>query len=116
MKKIMQFRFHGEGSQYNYPKSYDISEWIHNLFDKHGMISHLGIQGAPGIVFYLNHGQNPITLGVTGIYELNLEGIGRINALRFDEQILKEKYPVSDANPQHRLIVDIVYDGAEVSI
>lgn len=115
MKKIMQFRFHGEGSQYNYPKNYGISEWTYNLFDKYGMISHLGIQGAPGTVFYINHSQNPITLGVTGIYELNLEGIGRVNALRFEKDILMEKYSPSDANPYHRLIVDIVYDGAGVS-
>lgn len=67
-----------------------------------------------GVVFYLNDGDNPIVLGNTGIYEINLEGIGRISSLRFDEEKLKEYYNEKLANAEHRVLVDIIYDGAEV--
>jgi hypothetical protein len=39
-------------------------------------VSHLGIQGEPGVVFYLNNGIDPITIGATGIYEINFENLG----------------------------------------
>ena len=118
MKHMMQFRFHGLDSDLNYPNwkdSYEIGYWFDNLFQNYGSISHLGIQGEPGVIFYLNGGNNPITLGSTGIYELNLEGIGRITNLRFDKKQLTKIYNNS-RNANHRLIVDIVYDGAEVYV
>ena len=83
-----------------------------NILAKYGSVSHLGIQGEPGLIFYLNQGDNPITIGETGIYELNLEGIGRIHSLRFNEAMLTDIYK-KEKNPFHRLIVDIVYEGAE---
>ena len=115
MKRMMQFRFHGVDSQLNYPQSSSIYDWTTNLFFKYGMISHLGIQGEPGVIFYLNDGNNPIVLGNTGIYELDLEGMGRITGLRFDRDNLTTTYNNS-FNETHRLIVDIIYDGPEVSV
>jgi hypothetical protein len=41
----------------------------------------LGIQGPDGLKFYLNSSSSPIAIGETGIYELDLEGIGRISAI-----------------------------------
>lgn len=114
MKRIMQFRFYSENSSDNYPATKKLANWTTNLFEDYGTVSHLGIQGEPGVVFYLNDGDNPIVLGNTGIYEINLEGIGRISSLRFDEEKLKEYYNEKLANAEHRVLVDIIYDGAEV--
>jgi hypothetical protein len=35
-------------------------------------VSHLGIQGIPGTTFYLNQNGDPITIGITGVYEIDL--------------------------------------------
>lgn len=117
MKRMMQFRFHGENSLANYPEwdDWKKNNWFNNLLMGYGSVSHLGIQGEPGIKFYLNGGLNPITIGMTGIYELDLGLMGRISSLRFDEKQLKAVYNNSpDLNK--RLIVDIVYDGPEVLV
>lgn len=116
MKRMMQFRYHGPGNSNNYPSgSLAERDWANNLFYNYGAVSHLGIQGEPGVVFYLNGGNDPITIGNTGIYEIDLEGVGRITSLRFDSKVLNETYNNS-ASINHRLIVDIVYDGPEVYV
>ena len=117
MKRIMQFRFYGPENPNNYPKwnkQTEYESWSFNLLSKFGNVSHLGIQGEPGVVFYLNEGHNPISIGTTGIYELDLEGIGKITKLYFDWNKLKSFYPEDNNLESRRLIVDIVYDSAEV--
>lgn len=111
MKKIVQLRYFGEGNENNVPKDNNI--WAGgNLLRNFGNVSHLGIQGEPGIKFYLNNRTNPIYIGNTGIYELNLEGLGYITGLYFDKQNLNEKY--AEQKDRHMLIVDFVYNSAEV--
>ena len=114
MKHMMQFRFYGKDSEKNYPLTASFDDWRFNLFSKYSNnISHLGIQGEPGLIFYLNGGQSAITIGDTGIYELDLEGIGRISSLRFDGEQLTALYPTPATSSTHRILVDIVYDGME---
>ena len=110
MKKITQFVFY-KPSGNNIPSNLDY--WKYNLLSNYSSVSHLGIQGDPGTIFYLNHGGDPITIGASGIYELDLEGLGYITALKFDYPTLIEKYNEENINPHHRLIVDIVYEGVE---
>lgn len=107
MKKMKQFVFYGKGNPDNVPQ--DVNEWTTNLLDKYGSVSHLGIQGSPRTVFYLNYGGDPISIGGTGVYELNLEGIGYITRLKFDSKTLLEHYD-NHINKDHRLIVDILYE------
>lgn len=112
MKKIAQFVFYGPEKNKvpeNVPSDFD--KWKYNLLSGYSLVSHLGVQGEPGIVFYLNNNNDPISIGATGIYEIDLEGLGYITALKFDYNILTEKYN-NHINPYHRLIVDIVYEGA----
>lgn len=90
----------------------DLDSWKYNVLREYGPVSHLGIQGVPGVTFYLNNGEEPITLGATGIYELNLEGIGHITALRFDMDVLKNLYDSEDSL-LNRVIVDIIYEGVK---
>jgi hypothetical protein len=48
-------------------------------------------------------------VGETGIYELNLEGIGRINSIRFDRSDLEKYYTDNPRND--KILIDIVYEG-----
>ena len=65
-------------------------------------------------------------VGDTGIYELNLEGIGRINAIQFNKDDLDDMYKLiidnngnvvtnnGDAmwDAADKILIDIVYEGA----
>ncbi len=110
MKKIMQFRFEGFGNVNNYPPFTDYNARLTtgNIFDNYKLVSKLGIQGPVGLKFYLNNGDYPITIGKTGIYELDLEDIGRINSIRFDRTDISSHFPEGTNN---RLLIDIVYEG-----
>lgn len=89
----------------------DLQSSNSKIFRKYFPVTQLGIQGLPGTKFYLNNSTNPIVLGITGTYELNLEGKSEITAIGFDQQSLN----VIKNNPNAFLIIDIVYDdGLEV--
>lgn len=112
MKKIMQFRFEGIDNSNNYPKIKNYYPNIltqGNLFHDYNSISHLGIQAPMGFKFYLNNGLYPITIGKTGIYELDLENIGRIFSIRFDKEDIDTYFP--KGNVINRLLIDIIYEG-----
>ena len=114
MKKIKQFIYYGSGSSFNHPQDSEINPWVINLFTSYKQITHLGIQGEPGVKFCLNNStnENAISLGATGIYEINLEGMGYITSLRFLPESLEEYYKTEDTG--HRLIVDFVYEGGSL--
>lgn len=104
MKKIKQFIYCGEQSEVTTPKA---NQWTTNLFSSYKQISHLGIQGPAHTKFCLNDGNNSeaITIGITGVYELDLGGIGYINSLRFLPESL------SNIQDGKRIIVDFIYEG-----
>lgn len=109
MRKIMQFRYEGYENENNYPEYSDYNSVLkNNLLKDFPSVSHLGIQGPQGLRFYLNGGENPITIGKTGIYELDLDGIGRINKLCFNETDISSYFGQESTN---RLLVDIIYEG-----
>lgn len=110
MKYLKQFVFYGEDNNKNFPNN--LTAWTHNLLSAYAQVSHLGIQGIPGTTFYLNQNGDPITIGITGVYEIDLQGVGFINKLSFDRSILLRNYN-NNPNPDHRLIVDIVYEGVK---
>ena len=113
-KRIMQFRYYGEGNENNQPKgvinidNLSGSRGDYSIFDDYNTITQLGIQALPGTRFILNNNSDgPIVIGSTGIYELELEGISSIEALRFE----RESIEAIENNPNVGLIVDIVYEG-----
>lgn len=123
-KQIKQFRFFKENDINNYPSiggpsstsnSEDIninSLFTGNIFTPYMPITQLGIQSLPGTKFYLNdnlYRTNPIILGYTGLYELNLENISEINSLSFDLESLTRINSIEGAY----LIIDIIYDKDE---
>ena len=110
MKQIKQFRYYSSNDARNYPSdaiSFSILV-AGNLFNNHGIITHLGIQGMPGTKFYLNNSDYAIEIGATGIYELDLDNQGYIHEIRFDRASLNQ---YDDDDNTDRLIIDIVYEG-----
>ena len=69
----------------------------------------LGIQALPGTKFYLNEAIDPIIIGTTGIYELDLEGKTEISKIQFEARSMK----LIKENENAYLIVDIIYDDGE---
>ena len=85
-KHIMQFRYYndeqGNNNQPENLKAKDLAEKENNVFSKYTPITQLGIQALPGTRFILNENiEGPVIIGSTGIYELDLEGISKINSL-----------------------------------
>lgn len=48
-------------------------------------VTHLGIQAYPGYTFIINNSPWTISVGRTGIYELNLLGVGKIKQLELSK-------------------------------
>lgn len=112
MKKIMQFRFSGLNSDSrNYPAFSDYPAMLTtgNIFKNYGIVSQLGIQAPVGMRFSLNGSQHPITIGETGIYELDLENVGRITSIQFNAEDISEY--IKNTKGNNPLLIDIVYEG-----
>lgn len=112
MKKIMQFRYESPTSMNNYPnyESYNLVLANGNIFDNYKSITQLGIQAPSGVKFKLNKSNNWITMGKTGIYELDLTGMGFISAIRFNLNDLGI-YVDNDVNA--KILIDIIYEEGE---
>lgn len=121
-RHITQFRFFGDqNSVFNTSNS----EAIYHLMDSNtdnltmeGLIGgsafedyypivQLGIQSLPGLKFTINSNFDPIIIGTTGIYELDLiDSSASITSLAFDKASLE----LINQNPDGYLIIDIVYE------
>ena len=111
-KKIKQFRFFGVESSKNFPSTINYNILYNgSIFNNYTPIIKLGIQALPGTIFYLNDKQrlNPIIVGYTGIYELDLEGVAEINSLQFE---LGSLVKINDT-PGAGLIVDLICNEEE---
>lgn len=113
----MQFRYHGNRHPDNYPENLSENTLINGtLFNSsaHGTysnISKIGIQGRPGVRFYLNSSVYSIEIGETGIYELDLEGYGIITSIKFDDSI----GTFYSGENNDRMLIDIVYEEGGVN-
>ena len=110
-KYVRQLRYYSEGHPNNYPTD---GEYVVNqsslsgekFFTPYMPIIQLGIQTLPGTKFYLNSANNPIIIGNTGIYELDLSGLSEITSLTFEQRSIQA---ISDNNNAY-LIIDIIYE------
>lgn len=124
-RAIHQFRFYSdsEGEPRNEPSGLEYVDLggmeaftTGSLFDgtkggkKYVPILQLGIQTIPGTYFYLNGGLDPIIIGSTGIYELDLSGEIEISKLEIDYQSLERINNMANGY----LIIDIIYEDEEV--
>ena len=123
--KVKQFRYYNDKSsevtesKRNQPTTLDgtttliTSEHYVNgdVFGKHFPVTQLGIQALPGTKFYLNEAVDPVIIGATGIYELDLTNGIQISKISFafdSMEIIKN-------NDNAFLIVDIIYDDGEAT-
>lgn len=110
-KKIGQVRFYKEKDPRNQPRNITMTNLASgSIFSENYPILQLGIQTLPGVKFHLNYGVYPITVGATGIYDLNLDGITEITHLSFDPSSIS----MINNNPDSSLIIDFIYNESEV--
>ncbi len=104
---VKQFRFYGADNAKNYPEVCTYQALAAgNIFKNYSPVTQLGIQADPGFKFYLNNSDDPIQVGDTGIYELDLEGLGTISRIRVSKNTLDS---ITEGNP---IMIDIIYEGA----
>lgn len=107
-KYINQVRYYGDGNAKNSASNVTLTtlqsgSTFHNTLP----IVQLGIQTLPGMKVYINNHTNPVIVGQTGIYELNVDGISYITDLRFDGSTLS----VINKNQNNAyLIIDYLYE------
>ena len=121
-RKVIQLRYFGDSNAFlntndkdaiyhqldeNQPNnlsSLDLSSG--DAFLDYMPIVQLGIQALPGTKFSLNAGLDPIIIGTSGMYELDLQNSSAIlTSLNFEQNSLEKK----KKNPDGYLIIDIVY-------
>lgn len=112
-KQVKQFRFYQHNSNKNYPlNKINYRNLVSgSLFQDYMPISQLGIQSLPGTKFYLNNSNEPIIIGHTGIYELDLEGLAEVTALSFDAKSIE----AVNGNNNSFLIIDIIYEQEDTN-
>lgn len=107
-RKVQQIRYYGDNDGKNQP-----SKLTGNLlrsgsaFRDYTPMKQIGIQTLPGVKFYLNNSIEPIVVGSTGIYELNVENLTEITALTFDTISINM---INDTPSLSYIIVDILYE------
>lgn len=111
-KNVKQFRFYenNTNSVHNQPTGIEQSAYVSgSVFSECQNIIQLGIQALPGTKFRINEGIEPVIIGRTGIYELELDNEVVISTLQFDNDSLTN---ISN-NPNAYLIVDVIYDNGK---
>lgn len=108
-KHIMQFRYYEDGNESNQPKNATAEKLVDGtIFKDYFPFTQLGIQTLPGTRFYLNDNvEASIIVGSTGIYELDLDGIAKIENLTFDSKSLE----LINSNNNAYLIIDVIYES-----
>jgi len=108
---VKQFRFYSDDDMAkNQPSNVGSTGYINgSVFKAYFPILQLGIQSLPGTMFYLNNAIEPVIIGRTGIYELDLEEETEISDIRFDYTSIE----AIGRNRNSYLIVDIIYDNGE---
>lgn len=112
MKQVKQFRYYNaENKAKNQPSEIDIRKLISgSIFAPYMPVIQLGIQGLPGTKFYINGSTQPIIIGMTGIYELDLDGLlAQIDSLSFDHDSIH----AIENNENAYLIVDVIWEDGE---
>ena len=82
-----------------------------DVFGKYFPVTQFGIQALPGTKFYLNEAVDPVIIGATGIYELDLTNGIQISKITFDPKSME----IIKNNDNAFLIVDIIYDDGEAT-
>ena len=122
-KRVAQFRFFGDSNSDfntsdqnaiyhqmddNNPATLSSMSLIDgSIFEEYTPIIQLGIQSLPGLKFNINTNLDPIIMGASGMFEIDLvNSSAYITSLTFDKQSLES----INENPDGYLIIDIVYE------
>ena len=110
---VKQYRFYdSESVDKNQPATITKEQLVNGkVFDNPSCypILQLGIQALPGTKFYLNSSIDPVIIGFTGIYELDLENQAEIVKLTFNEKSIQ----AIDNNANGYLIIDVLYEDGK---
>ena len=110
-KYVNQVRYYGDGNAKNSNSTLSITSLQSgSVFHNTLPIVQLGIQTLPGMKVFINNHTNPIVVGQTGIYELNVDGISYITDLRFDGSTLGV---INKNQANAYLIIDYIYEREE---
>ena len=109
MRKIEQARYYGyNDTERNQPKNVTMMDFVSGaVFKNKYPIVQLGIQTMSGVKFYINNSIEPIIVGSSGVYDIELDGIAEINQLSFDAESMNRIRSESGAY----LIVDYIYES-----
>lgn len=106
-RRVQQFRYYGDKETNNQPTKLEAEAlYSGSIFDDYAPIKQIGIQTMPGVKFYLNNSPEPVIVGFTGIYELDMENMAEITALSFD---IESVDMINDSSSAY-LIIDILYE------
>lgn len=75
-----------------------------SAFSDYCPLTQLGVRALPGTKFYINGNNNPVIIGFTGMFELDLSAGGSITSLTFDPNTLRE----IEQNDSAYLVVDML--------
>ena len=110
-RKVQQIRYYGDhksDSDKNQPAKLTGNRLRSgSIFSQYTPMKQIGIQTMPGVKFYLNNSIEPIIIGSTGIYELNVENLTEITALSFDTASINM---INETPSTSYIIVDILYE------
>ncbi len=111
-RKVAQIRYYGDRENKadgkNQPNNLtNVQLRSGSAFSQYMPLKQIGIQTMPGVEFYLNGSVEPIIIGNTGIYELNVENLTEITSLSFDYKSLKM---INESPSTAYIIVDMLYD------
>ena len=110
-RKVQQIRYYGDNKadrDKNQPAGLTGNRLRSgSVFSQYTPMKQLGIQTMPGVKFYLNNSTDPIIIGSTGIYELNVENLTEITALSFDTTSINM---INQTPSTSYIIVDILYE------
>lgn len=116
-KIVKQYRYYGENNTLNYPSKIKLDTLeTGQIFilesDVSAPIVGLGIQTIPGIKFHLNGDPgDPIVVGASGIYELELQNNYEIDMLQFERNSLNQL--INTRNNNAYLIIDAIYETGD---
>ena len=105
-KRVSQIRWYGDNHADNYPTNISMEMLRYGTaFPRTYPISRIAIQSIPGTKVYINSGVNPVVIGSTGIYELDVDGISNISSVCFDNASLQVIYKAKQS-----VIIDYIYE------
>lgn len=105
---MTQLRFYSDDSDKNTTITKHTSYCEPTVFSKYAPIQQFGIQTLPGTRFFINQNTDPIIIGASGIYEMDLRNTTAVvSSIYFSLESMER---INDSKDGY-LIVDLVHSG-----